>query len=133
MNKCDKQQHKYWRNVTDTGWPLRFLFWPETGSESSSRFLFWPETGLLGFVKLSTGRPWASVPYIFFYVCSTYRIHFRLLKLAHRPPLWSSGKRSWLQIKRFGFDSRRYHIFCEAAVLERSTLSLVSTVEELTE
>jgi hypothetical protein len=28
-----------------------------------------------------------------------------------RPPLWSSGQSSWLQIQRSGFDSRRYKIF----------------------
>jgi hypothetical protein len=28
-----------------------------------------------------------------------------------RPPLWSSGQGSWLQIQRCGFDSRRYQIF----------------------
>jgi hypothetical protein len=25
-----------------------------------------------------------------------------------RPPLWSSGQSSWLQIRRPGFDSRQY-------------------------
>jgi hypothetical protein len=30
-----------------------------------------------------------------------------------RPPLWSSFQSSWLQIQRFGFDSRRYQIFSE--------------------
>jgi hypothetical protein len=35
------------------------------------------------------------------------------------PPLWSSGQRSCLQIKRSGFDSRRYQIFWEVAGLER--------------
>jgi hypothetical protein len=30
-----------------------------------------------------------------------------------RPPLWSSGQSSWLQILRSGFDSRRYQIFWE--------------------
>jgi hypothetical protein len=25
-----------------------------------------------------------------------------------RPPLWSSGQSSWLQIRRPGFDSRHY-------------------------
>jgi hypothetical protein len=25
-----------------------------------------------------------------------------------RPPLWSSGRSSWLQIRRTGFDSRHY-------------------------
>jgi hypothetical protein len=27
------------------------------------------------------------------------------------PPLWSSGEKSWLQIQRPGFFSRRYQIF----------------------
>jgi hypothetical protein len=30
---------------------------------------------------------------------------------APRPPLWSSGQSSWLQIQRSGFDFRRYQIF----------------------
>jgi hypothetical protein len=46
------------------------------------------------------------------------------------PPLWSSGQSSRLQIQRFGFDSRRYHIFWEVVGLERGPLSLVSTIEE---
>jgi hypothetical protein len=29
----------------------------------------------------------------------------------NRPPLWSSGQSSWLQIRRPGFDSRHYQIF----------------------
>jgi hypothetical protein len=48
-------------------------------------------------------------------------------------PLWSSGQSSWLQIQRFGFDSRRYQIFWEVVDLERGPLSLVSTTEELLE
>jgi hypothetical protein len=48
-----------------------------------------------------------------------------------RPPLWSSGKSSSLQIHRSGFDSRRYQIFWEVVGLERGSLSLVSTTEEL--
>jgi hypothetical protein len=28
-----------------------------------------------------------------------------------RPPLWSSGQSSWLQVQRSVFDSRRYMIF----------------------
>jgi hypothetical protein len=52
--------------------------------------------------------------------------HFSL-----RPPLWSSGQSSWLQIQRSGFESRRYLIFCEVVGLERGPLSLVSTIEEL--
>jgi hypothetical protein len=48
-----------------------------------------------------------------------------------RPPLWSSGQSSWLQIQRSGFNSRRYQIFWEVVGLERGPPSLVSTVEEL--
>jgi hypothetical protein len=48
-----------------------------------------------------------------------------------RPPLWSSGQSSWLQIKRFGFDSRGYHSFWEVVGLKRGPLSLVSINEEL--
>jgi hypothetical protein len=47
--------------------------------------------------------------------------------------LWSSGQSSWLQIERFLFDSRRYHIIWEVVGLERGPLSLVSTIEELLE
>jgi hypothetical protein len=46
-------------------------------------------------------------------------------------PLWSNGQSSWLQIQRSGFDSRHYQIFWELVSLERSPLSLVSTIEEL--
>jgi hypothetical protein len=48
-----------------------------------------------------------------------------------RPPLWSSGHNSWLQIQRSGFDSRRYQIFWEVLSLERGPLSLASTIEGL--
>jgi hypothetical protein len=49
------------------------------------------------------------------------------------PPLWSSGKSSWLQIQSYRFNSRDYQIFCEVVGLERGSLSLVSTTEELLE
>jgi hypothetical protein len=48
-----------------------------------------------------------------------------------RPPLWSSGQSSWLQIQRFGFDSRIYQIFWKVVGLERGLLSLVCKIEEL--
>jgi hypothetical protein len=48
-----------------------------------------------------------------------------------RPPLWSSGQISWLQIQRSEFDSRHYHIFREVVGLERGPLSLVTTTVEL--
>jgi hypothetical protein len=47
------------------------------------------------------------------------------------PLLRCSGQISWLQIRRFGFDSRRYQIFWGVVGLERGPLSLVSTTEEL--
>jgi hypothetical protein len=50
-----------------------------------------------------------------------------------RPPVWSSGQSSWLQIPSPGFDFRRYQIFWEVAGLERDPLSLVSKIEELLE
>jgi hypothetical protein len=42
-----------------------------------------------------------------------------------------SGQGSWLQIQRFGFDSRRYQIFWEVVGLDRGSLSLVRMIEEL--
>jgi hypothetical protein len=47
-----------------------------------------------------------------------------------RPPLWSSGQSSWLQIRRPGFDSQHYQKK-KVVGLERGALSLVSTTEEL--
>jgi hypothetical protein len=47
-----------------------------------------------------------------------------------KPPLWSSGQRSWIQIRRPGFDSRHYQKK-KVVGLERGLLSLVSTTEEL--
>jgi hypothetical protein len=46
-----------------------------------------------------------------------------------RPPLWSSGQSSWLQIRRPGFDSRHYQK--KVVGLERGPHSLMSTTEEL--
>jgi hypothetical protein len=47
-----------------------------------------------------------------------------------RPPLWSSGQSSWLQIRRPGLDSRHYQKK-KLVGMERGQLSLVSTNEEL--
>jgi hypothetical protein len=59
----------------------------------------------------------------------------RIVKRSHSchvwAPLWSSGQSG--QIRRSGFDSRRYQIFWEVVGLERDPLSLVSTIEELLE
>jgi hypothetical protein len=59
---------------------------------------------------------------IWIYICYVEEI---------RPPLWSSGQSSLLQIQRPGFHSQRYQIFWEVVGLERSPLSLVTTIEEL--
>jgi hypothetical protein len=48
-----------------------------------------------------------------------------------RLTLRSSGRSSWLQIQRSGFDSQRYHIFGVIVCLERGPLSLASTTEKL--
>jgi hypothetical protein len=42
--------------------------------------------------------------------------------LFHRPPLWSNGQYSWLQIQRPGFDSLGYQIFLKVVSLERCTI-----------
>jgi hypothetical protein len=55
---------------------------------------------------------------------------FRVLSYT-RPPLWSSGQSSWLQIQRPGFDSRHYQKKKKVVGLERGPLRLVSTIEEL--
>jgi hypothetical protein len=47
-----------------------------------------------------------------------------------RPPVWSSGQSSWLQIRRPGFDSQHYQKK-KVVGLERGPLSLVSTTEKL--
>jgi hypothetical protein len=48
-----------------------------------------------------------------------------------RPPLWSNGQSSWLQIQRSGLDSRRYQIFWEVVGLKRGPVRLVSTIKKL--
>jgi hypothetical protein len=40
-------------------------------------------------------------------LCFCYKSYLYMF-LANRPPLWSSGQSSWLQIRRPGFDSRHY-------------------------
>jgi hypothetical protein len=62
---------------------------------------------------------------------SLYSQEYSLLYIAQRPPLWSSGQSSWLQIQRPGFDSRHYHKKKRVVGQERGPLSLVSTTEEL--
>jgi hypothetical protein len=56
---------------------------------------------------------------------------FIFIAKCHRLPLWSSVQGSWLQIKRSGFDFRRYQILLEVLGLERGLLAIVSTIEEV--
>jgi hypothetical protein len=45
----------------------------------------------------------------------------------------SSGKSSWLEIQRSGFEFGLYQIFWQVVGLERGPFSLVITIEELLE
>jgi hypothetical protein len=55
-----------------------------------------------------------------------------LIADSHILNMWSGVQSSRLQIQRSGFDSLHYQIFCVVG-LERGPLSLVGTIEELTE
>jgi hypothetical protein len=50
-----------------------------------------------------------------------------------RPPLWSSGQSSWLQIQKSRVRFPQLQIFWEVVGLERGPLSLVRIIEELAE
>jgi hypothetical protein len=66
-------------------------------------------------------------------LCDVISVYIKLIFMEFdivRPPLWSSGQSSWLQIRRPGFDSRLYQKKSVVG-LERGPLSLVSTTEEL--
>jgi hypothetical protein len=60
-------------------------------------------------------------------------------KIVRRPPLWSSGQSSWLQIRRprvrfpgtTRFSDKKKRKGKQVVGLERGSLSLVSTTEEL--
>jgi hypothetical protein len=71
--------------------------------------------------------------------CVLLWIHFLFCSCAfpntrlRRPPKWSSGQSSWLQIQRSRVDSRRYQIFWDVVGLERGPLSLVRIIEKLLE
>jgi hypothetical protein len=58
-----------------------------------------------------------------------FLLYFFQPLLTTRPPLWSSGQSSWLQIRRPGIDSRHYQK--NVVGLERGPLCLVSTTEEI--
>jgi hypothetical protein len=72
---------------------------------------------------LATG--WSPIQGVLLTVYRIYKLNKR-----PRPPLWSSGQSSWLQIRRSGV---RFPALPEKKVvdLERCPLSLVSTTEEI--
>jgi hypothetical protein len=55
--------------------------------------------------------------------------NFSSLREIRRPPLWSSGQSSRLQVQRSGIDSLLCQIFWEVVGLQRGPLSLVSSIE----
>jgi hypothetical protein len=79
---------------------------------------------LLNFAPNISSSSWNDLRLeVVLHICAPYH--------ESRPPLWSSGQNSWLQIQSSGFGSRRYQIFWEVVELERDPLSLASTIEEL--
>jgi hypothetical protein len=69
----------------------------------------------------------SRVPYSYIFTSEKLSPH----SLRKRPPLWSSGQSSWLQIQRLWFYSQRHQISWEIVGLERGPLSLVNTTEKL--
>jgi hypothetical protein len=55
------------------------------------------------------------------------------LSQEERPPLWSSGQSSWLQIQRSRVRFRALPDFLRSTGLQQGPLSLVRTIEELLE
>jgi hypothetical protein len=99
--------------VTDSG-PLAFKFLSIIGGARGS-VVAWDTTCW----KVAGSSPYKVIEFFFQFT------------LFFRPPLWSSGQGTWLQIQRSGYDSQRYQIFWGVVGLERCPLSLVSTIEEL--
>jgi hypothetical protein len=101
---------------------------------TNSSFHLFPREGSVAVVVILTCRLYSSlqhcrtsvrdmheafqIPYVYDYITQSCR-----------PPLWSSGQSSWLQIRTPGFDSRHYQK--KVVGLEWGALSLVSTTEEL--
>jgi hypothetical protein len=111
--------------------PVRGHFDPEDGDcklleTLTSTILLHVSTAhimnLLVFFSLTAGKVM---------VMSFAEFRFPRTDFCVRPPLWSSGQSSWLQIQRSGFYSWRHQIFWEVVGLERGPLSLASKTEEL--
>jgi hypothetical protein len=93
------------------------------------RPLSWQSFSLISSVTLSKYQDSTSVrPRL---LLSKSFPNYYLAVIHSRPPLWSSGQGSWLQIQRSGFDFQRCQIFWEVVDLERGLLSLVRITEEL--
>jgi hypothetical protein len=73
----------------------------------------------------------AGITHRYGLVCG--RSVYELCEVQSRPPLWSSGQSSWLQIQKSGFDSRAYQIFWEVRVWNGVHSASLSATEELFE
>jgi hypothetical protein len=85
------------------------------------------------FAYFSIGRPLGEARSLSFRTFRPWKVNVLKVKLLASsnglfevnaevlPPLWSSGQSSWLQIRRSGFDSRRYQIFWEVMGLEQGS------------
>jgi hypothetical protein len=117
LNKMSSSHHKR-RNIHLKMFCLQNgLYRVRVVPLSQSTFFLWDHniTLLLGYM-------------LFHPFCVRGQFHF--YNTPYRPPRWSSGQSSWLQIQRSVFDSWYYQIFWGVS-LERSPLSLVSTIEDL--
>jgi hypothetical protein len=99
---------------------------PSSSSSSSSSYYYYYYGRLCGLVVRVPG--YRTEMYC---VSSEVRPEFICHVEESRPPLWSSGQSSWLQIQWSGFDSRHYQIFWEVVDLEQGPLILMSTIEDL--
>jgi hypothetical protein len=74
-----------------------------------------------------------------FWLCCLFNLDTNIIKYIfnankdHRPPLWSSGQSSWLQIQRSRVPFLALPDFLRRVGLERGPLSLVRITEELLE
>jgi hypothetical protein len=78
------------------------------------RFVYWTRTwnkaihlnGCLS--SENTSCIHCTVEYMKADVLALLQLNLWTINIQNRPPLWSSGQRSWLQIQRPGFDSRHW-------------------------
>jgi hypothetical protein len=105
---------------------------------SCSTALSYAQYGALTAALMSVAILWditTCIPYVNRCFGGTYRLHLQDRKSSAQETsvqqLPSHQELSWLQIQRFGFESRHYQTFWEVVGLELGPLSLVSTIKEL--